>query len=364
MVRNTLPGHDYTEQSVFEVEKSTVFARSWFYAGLDQQVADAGQWITVDVAGESVIILRAGDGGLRAFFNVCRHRGSQICDGTAGRAEGVLMCPYHAWCYDFDGALVATPRVGQEEVDRSQLSLHPVHVEEWQGFLFVNLDRSTPMPLREWLAGQRDEPLNLERFDLGQLRLAVTTEAIVNANWKIIIENYCECLHCPTVHPELMDTVKAYRTGWVQEEGRDDGGVTLPPGGNSYSPLGLSTLTVMPTMNEVEANSIYGAMVFPNMFIDMAGTGLIASQLLPLGPHRTKVIAHYLFVADDVVRDDFDPSPVVDFSELVARQDFEVCERVQRGVSSSAFGQGVLAVKDEAVDVFVHRYLEARDGAR
>ena len=99
------------------------------------------------------------------------------------------------------------------------------------------------------------------------------------------------------------------------------------------------------------------------ILIDMAGTGLIASQLLPMGPDRTKVIAHYLFVAEDLVRDDFDPSPVVDFSELVARQDFEVAERVQRGVSSSAFGQGVFAVKDEAVDVFVQRYLEARDGA-
>jgi Rieske 2Fe-2S family protein len=295
---------------------------------------------------------------------VCRHRGSQICDGTSGKADRVLMCPYHAWCYDFDGALVGTPRVGREELDRSQLSLHPVHVDQWQGLVFVNLDRGAPMPLREWLAGQRDEPLNLERFDLGQLRLAVTTEAIVEANWKIIIENYCECLHCPTVHPELMDTVKAYRTGWVWEEGRDDGGVSLPPGGNSYSALGLSTLSVMPTMTELEANSIYGAMIFPNMFIDIAGTGAIVSQLLPQGPHLTKVIAYYLFVVEDIRREDFDPSPVVDFSELVARQDFQVSERVQRGVSSSSFDHGVLPQKDDAVYDFVERYLAARDGGR
>ena len=360
-MRKTLTGTDYTDMAVFTREKATVFAHSWYLAGLVEQVQLPGQWITVDVAGESVIVVCGGDGELRAFFNVCRHRGSQICDGASGQADRVLMCPYHAWCYDFDGQLVATPRVGREELDRSQLSLHRVHVESWSGLVYVNLDRGTPVPLREWLADQRDEPLNLDRFDLGQLRLGLTTEAVVKANWKIIIENYCECLHCPAVHPELMDTVKAYRTGWVAEEGRTDGGVTLPPGGNSYSPLGLSTLTVMPTMNELEANSIYGAMIFPNMFIDIAGTGAIVSQLLPLGPDSTKVIAYYLFVASDLDRPDFDPDPVVDFSELVARQDFEVSERVQRGVSSSTFDHGVLPEKDDAVFAFVERYLAMRN---
>lgn len=359
-MRSTLTGTDYTDSAVYAHERATVFAHSWYLAGLAQQVESPGQWITVDVAGESVIVICAADGELRAFFNVCRHRGSQICDGASGAADRVLMCPYHAWCYNFDGQLVATPRVGREELDRTQLSLRPVHVDRWQGLVFVNLDRGSPMPLRDWLSEQRDEPLNLERFELGQLRLAVTTEAIVQANWKVIIENYCECLHCPTVHPELMDTVKAYRTGWVWEEGRTDGGVSLPPGGNSYSPLGKSTLTVMPTMTPLEANSIYGAMIFPNMFIDIAGTGAIISQLLPLGPDTTKVIAHYLFVASDLDREDFDPSPVVDFSELVARQDFEVAERVQRGVSSASFDHGVLPEKDDAVYAFVERYLAAR----
>ena len=361
--RHTLPGPDYYDDAVYQVERTRIFNRSWFYACRADRISEAGQWVTVDVAGESVFVMRGDDGELRGFYNVCRHRGSQLCDGASGQTKGVIMCPYHAWCYDLTGKLVATPRVGADEVDRDALSLWPVHVDQWQGFVFVNLDRETPAPLRESLGAQYDEPLSFERFDLAGLRVGHMTESTIAANWKIAIENYSECLHCPTVHPELIEAVPAYRTGWVFDDNRTDGGVALATGGNSYSADPNKRLTPLSTMTEEEASSVYGASIFPNMFLDIAGGSAVATCLIPEGPTQTRVVTEYLFLPGDMARDDFDASPVIDFCELVAGQDYTVCERVQRGVQSRAFTHGVYPAKDEYVYQFNQRYLARRDGS-
>ena len=189
------------------------------------------------------MVLRGDDGELRAFYNVCRHRGSRLREEANGSDKGTIMCPYHAWCYDLKGDLVVTPKVGADEIDRSKLSLWPVHLDVWQGFVFVNLIKGSPRPLRETIGGAYDDMLGFERFEMDQLRIGASSEWIVEANWKILIENYNECLHCPTVHPELVDVIPAYRKGWVFEEGRDDGGVTLASGG-TYAP-GVDTLPLL-----------------------------------------------------------------------------------------------------------------------
>ena len=361
MDRHTLPGRDYHDPEVFERERQRIFLRSWFCAGRSEQAADPGQWFTIDVVGESILVLRGDDGALRAFYNVCRHRGSRLRDERSGFDKGTLMCPYHAWCYDMKGDLVVTPKVGEDELDRSQLSLWPVHVDEWQGFVFVNLDKQTPRALRDVIGDSYDEMLSFERFEMDTLRIGATSEWIVEANWKILIENYNECLHCPTVHPELVEAIPAYRKGWVFEEGRDDGGVWLASG-SSYTADGQSSIPVLPTMNEVEARSVYGGTIFPNVMIDISGTGVVVTQLIPLGPTRTHQVAMYLFHPDAIAAPDFDPSPLVEFGELVGGQDNAVCERVQKGVQSQAFSHGVYPEKDEYVYQFTQVYLQAREG--
>ena len=359
--RNTLPGRDYIDPAIFALERENVFFKSWFYAGRAEQAEVLGQWFTIDVAGESVIVMRDDAGQLQAFYNVCRHRGSRLCDDAAGHSHGAIVCPYHNWCYNHQGDLIATPRIEEDELDREQLSLWPVYVDVWQGFVFVNLSKEKPTPLRDSLATHFDEPLRFERFELDKLRIGHRVETIVNANWKIVMENYLECLHCPNVHPELIDTIETYQTGWVIEEGRDDGGVSLPPGGTGYTLGGKSPLSVMPSMTELEVNSIYGGAIPPNLTLDIGATGVMVIQLLPISPLQTKVIDTYLFNAVDVAKLDFDPSPVSDFNELVAKQDFAVCERVQKGVASRAFKHGTLAEKDIFVYEFIQRYLKLRD---
>jgi len=359
--RYTLPGRDYIDPAIFTLERENVFFKSWFYAGRAEQVEASGQWFTIDVVGESVIVMRNDVGDLQAFYNVCRHRGSKLCDDAAGHSHGAIVCPYHNWCYSHQGALIATPRIEEDELDRSLLSLWPVYVDVWQGFVFVNLSAEKPISLRESLATHFDEPLRFERFELDKLRIGHRVETIVNANWKIVMENYLECLHCPNVHPELVETIETYQTGWVIEEGREDGGVSLPPGGTGYTQGGKSPLSVMSSMTELEVNSIYGGAIPPNVTLDIGATGVMVIQLLPISPMQTRVVDTYLFNAVDVAKSDFDPSPLSDFNELVAKQDFAVCERVQKGVASRAFSRGTLAEKDIFVHEFVQRYLKQRD---
>jgi len=362
-VRATLPGTDYVDPAVFELERERIFFKRWYYLGRADALAEPGDYVVYDVAGESIVVVCGKDRVLRGFYNVCRHRGSRLCEPESGHVRGAIKCPYHAWTYSLDGRLIGTPMVAEEEVDRSSLGLWPVTADVWAGFLFVNFSES-PEPLVDTLAAEPESPLPLERFGpLGELRVGHRTVVDVSANWKVHVENFNECLHCPTVHPELVAVVPAYRRGDVLEEGRDDGGVAITDGGTSLTRTGRSSLPVMPGFEEHEATSIYSIFVFPNMFLDISPTSAIATCLHPRGPEKTTVVTEYLFRQEVLDDPDLDPTEVIEFNELVNEQDFVVCERVQRGVRSRAFTHGVYARKDELPYAFNQRYLALRETA-
>ncbi len=362
-VHYTLTGHEYRSWEVFERERETLFWREWFYAGRSELVSKPSDRLVSDVAGESILLVRDREGGLHAYHNVCRHRGSQLCDeGCSTGAPGGITCPYHAWSYSLDGRLIGTPHVGKDEVDRDSMSLWRVTVAEWEGGMFVSL-ADEPEDLRSWLGRQVHEPLRFEQHRLGNLRIGHRTVSEVEANWKILIDNYNECLHCPKVHPELVELIPIYKTGSVMDPARTDGGVALAPGADSFTLSGRSWLPLLDGMGDSEANAYFGAAVFPNMFIDVTGTSAIITTLIPRGPTHTSVVSEYLFVAESVDDADFDPLPVVEFSELVAHQDYEVCERVQRGVSSRAFTKGVYADKDSLAHEFNEWYRAVMGGS-
>src|SRR3954453_9847690 len=229
-IRNTLPGMAYHSEESYAVDTERVFYRNWVYVGRAERVAGPGDWMRVEPADESLLVVRGKDEQLRAFYNVCRHRGSRICDDEQGSVRSHLRCPYHAWGYALDGTLVTPPMVEKDEVDRPSTSLWPVPLDVWEGFVFVNLSREEPRPLLEDLADQQDDVLELARVGLSQLRIGHVTTVDVQANWKILLENYNECLHCPTVHPELVSVIPAYRKGSIFEDGRTDGVVSLADG--------------------------------------------------------------------------------------------------------------------------------------
>lgn len=359
----TLTRDDYCSPDVFAAERERFFNGGWFYACHADSLPPSHRRV-VDVAGESVIVTRDAAGVLHAHANVCRHRGSRLCDAAEGGAPtpGAIRCPYHAWTYSLDGSLRATPRV-EDALDRSTIALWRHHVAEWNGLIFVSLADSPPA-LAEWLADHTPDLATFDALRIDALVVGARTETVVRANWKIIVENYLECLHCAVVHPELVEILPLYSTGHVVDPARSDGAVELAAGGNSFTADGHSKLSVLPGTAPHEVNVYRGCAVFPNVLLDVTGTSASLTSLFPIDQSTTVVAAEYLFAADDVRSADFDPAPVVEFSELVGRQDYEVCERVQRGVASRAFTTGILTDKDRFVAEFIAHYRATFAAAR
>ena len=357
-IRETLPGAAYHSDETWALDKERVFYGNWIYVGRAERVARTGAWMRVEIADESVLVVRGKDDELRAFYNVCRHRGSRICDEESGEVRTHLRCPYHAWGYALDGTLVTTPMIEKDEIDRESTSLWPVHLDVWEGFVFVNLSREEPRPLLEHLADQMDDPLALAKYGLAELRIGHVTTNEVQANWKIVIENYNECLHCPTIHPELVAVVPAYKKGDIFEAGRQDGGVSLADGRTAIVDDPRLRLPLLPGFKkEGDPESYYGALVYPTMFLDVDGSSCLATAVFPTGPQSCLLVTEYLFSPEALDDPDFDPSPVVEFNERVTAQDNEACARVQRGVTSRTFDHGVFPAKDGWVYEFDQRYL-------
>jgi Rieske 2Fe-2S family protein len=208
--------------------------------------------------------------------------------------------------------------------------------------------------LERWTPSFRD----FDDIPVAEYRLGAHTETLVAANWKILVENYNECLHCAVVHPELVDIIPLYRTGHVVDPDRDDEIVDLRPGARALTSDGRSALSTLPGIEPTPEYS--GLAFFPNLEFDLTPTNLALTGLFPIAPDQTLVVADYLFAPADVERPDFDPSAEVDFNELVGAQDYAVCEMVQRGVSSRSFAGGGLTAKDAYVAEFVQRYLDMR----
>jgi Rieske 2Fe-2S family protein len=355
-LRPTLSSADYCDPAVFDLERGRIFHRGWMYVCHVDGIP-AGTKRVFDLAGESVVLTRDVDGTLHAFANVCRHRGAQLCDAAMSEAtKGSIRCRYHAWTYALDGALRATPRV-DDDFDRGEYGLWAYHVDVWNGMVFVSV-AAEPPALTAWLAELSPNTSLFEHLPVATYRIGARTEAVVQANWKIIVENYAECLHCAVVHPELVDLIPIYQSGDVVDPADPTAPVTFAAGNTAFTASGATDLSVLPGLDGTPEYD--GVAVFPNVFFDLTPTVLALTAIFPIAADRSLVVGEYLFHADDVARPGFDPTPEVEFNELVGAQDYAVCEMVQRGVASKAFTSGALTRKDEYVADFVARYLDTR----
>ena len=335
-----LPGRDYYDDTVWQRERETVFRNSSFCVGRTQEMPNSGDYLAREVAGTSVLAVRGKDGQVRAFYNVCRHRGSMLCDEGAGSTKGAFSCPYHNWVYDLEGKLIGTPNVQAGDFDRSDYPLRSVACDVWEGFVFVHLG-AEPRPLLDQLADEPDGPLEYERYAVGELRVGRRIVYEVKANWKIIHDNFNECLHCPGVHPELTALVPMYRKGMVFDPDRPDLGAELADGRTTFTLSGTSPLPTLPQLTELDVRTYWGYSVFPNVMMNLLSTGAMVYTLYPRGPAHTTIVSEYLFRPETIEAAEFDCSDMVEFLDLVSVQDWSVCERAQRGVSSPGFIQGV-----------------------
>lgn len=368
----TLPKRFYFSEDIHAQEKERIFWREWFCAGREEQVANAGDYLVLDVAGESVLVVRGKDGALRAFYNVCRHRGSRLMParsdepgsqeslGPDGTLASGIRCPYHAWTYALDGGLRTAPFLTEEnEFFKDEFALYPVGLETWGGFVFLHL---TPGELgasgRHLIAQLEGVPERLRRYPLTELRTARRIVYDVGANWKVIVENYNECYHCGGVHPELCDIVPDFK----KAGGGDldwENGIPHKDGAFTFSFSGKTSRPPFPGLSDEEKVRHKGELVYPNFMLSLSADHVAAFTLWPHGPLRTTVVCDFLFHPAAVANADFDPSDAVDFWDLVNRQDWAICENVQRGMDSRIFEYGYYAPM-ESWSLDIRRYIGER----
>jgi choline monooxygenase len=324
-------------------EGERIFARAWQYVGHSGQVAEAGSFFA-SVAGQiPVVVTRARDGELRAFANVCRHRGHVLASG-AGRRE-TLQCRYHAWTYELDGRLRAAPRTEREPgFDADELSLERLALETWGPFVFVNAAPDPP-PLAEALG---PVPAQLgELLDVDALEFRFRTEFQLEANWKVACENFLECYHCAVAHPGFTAAVDvspdAYR---LETEGLTSSQFgPLRGGGRSFLADG-----------ELPRSQFH--FVWPNFGINVfpGRPNLSCGPIVPTGPERTGRFLDYFFAADVDQRwiDD-----LVEFDDQIGREDRVLVEGVQRGMRAGVLAEGRVLTESEKLVAHFQRLTRA-----
>ena len=346
-----LPRELYVDPDAWVVERDRVLSAEWSCVGRvdDLGLASPRRAAVVEMWGESLILTSDEAGTLHAAYNVCRHRGSQIFPTEPGSeasscAASSLRCPYHSWTYALDGSLLKAPHT--DGVDPAQFALHPVEVDTWEGFVFARL-----VPSTETLATSVERPSRtLANYRIGDLVTGATYTYDVAANWKVIAENYNECYHCGPVHPELTRLVPSFGGGGV---GIDwDAGVPHREGAWTFTMTGTTNRAPLPGLDEDERVRHKGELVYPNLMLSCAADHVAAFVLRPLAVDRTRIDCVLLFARDAVAAADFDPSDAGDFWDLVNKQDWAICESVQRGMSSRAYTHGWFApMEDDSADI-------------
>jgi Rieske 2Fe-2S family protein len=366
VLTRTLPAACYLDDDVWAAERERIWFRQWVAVVRTHDLPTVGARAVVDLAGESVIVVRAED-GLRAFYNVCQHRGAELIDrdSPCGTTAAVIRCPYHGWTYSLDGRLRATPFFDSPATPAGEpIRLRRLAVADWGGFVFLRDadgggDRSHPAGE---LAGQLGAVAErVRRYPLAELRPGLTLRYDIAANWKVIAENYNECYHCAPVHPELCGLVPAFRRGGVGLEWPD--GIPHRDGAWTLTMTGTSARRPFAGLDEHERTRHKGELVYPNLLLSLSAEHVAAFVLVPHGPRETTVVCELLFHPDELDSASFDPSDAGDLWDLVNRQDWAICERVQRGMSSRGWGGGWFApMEDEAADIS-RWYRRLMDGA-
>lgn len=316
----TIPARWYVDDGVHGFERDAVFARTWQHVGHVSEIPTAGDHLVASVAARPVLIVRGHDGTVRAFYNVCRHRGGPVAP-KAGHPD-MLQCRYHGWTYRLDGMLRGVPHFNRTELfDKKDYGLLPVRLETWQGLLFVNLDAEAG-PLEAELAGiaERLSPMRLDT-----LRFTSRVDYEARCNWKVYVDNYLEGYHVPHVHPELCSLYdfQAYRTELFERYSLQVG-----PLSGAETPYGVS-----------EGEALYYC-VFPNLMLNVLPGRLQTNVVVPLDACRCRIEFRYYYADPESERGRAIAAEDAAFSDAVQDEDIEVCERVQEGLESGVYDRG------------------------
>ncbi len=356
----TLPAAAYQSQDLFDWEREHIFNQQWVCLGRKDDLLDKMQVRSLDHGGETILLARDDLGIVRGFSNVCRHRGHPLVEVGDAIDVRLIRCPYHSWSYRLDGSLRAAPTLTQSpNFDMSAWPLMNLRVEEWLGWIFLDLSGSAPS--LEDTFGNLAEVLT--PYEPERLQMVTRHSYEIAANWKLVVENYHECYHCTSIHPELCQ-------------------VTPPDSGEDIAPSGLWCGGTMILKDHAVTMSLSGASqgvnfrglrpgqerevlylgAYPNLLISPHPDYVMTHRIVPLAPGRTFIECDWLFAPESIGKDGFDPAYAVDFWDITNREDWNVCENVQRGSANRGFRPGPLSPWESTNYQFLNMVGQAYQG--
>jgi choline monooxygenase len=341
---STIPAPWYVDSRIAELESKTVFSKSWLLVGRANQVEKPGQFVTANVAGEPIVVVRGQDGVLRGFFNVCRHHAAAVVTEPCGQAS-ILHCPYHGWNYGLDGSLKGMPEFeGVKNFDRQKNGLLPVKADTWEGFAFVNLDPQAAA-LKDFLGGlvKRVAPLGLSKLHYFDRRVYD-----IHCNWKVFVDNYLDGgYHVPHLHKGL-NSVLDYKQYTIENEDR----YCL-----QSSPM-VSGTEDAATATTRKGDRAWYFWQYPNLMINHYQGYMDTNLVLPVDVDHCRVIFDFYFAEVGQAHSEYNQQSVA-VGARVQEEDLGICEAVQQGLKSRAYKAGRLSVRREAGEHLFHRLLAA-----
>ena len=339
-MHTTLPRRFYADPAFYHAELERFYFHRWLCAGRADQIPNAGDYFTRTLSDENVIVTRDTRGAIHALFNVCRHRGTRLCEQAEGHFVERIQCPYHNWTYDLEGRLLAAPHM-PPGFRKDDYPLHRAGCDVWDGHIFVYLgqERQDGRPdLRDQLA---DLPARFAPWAMGDLRLGRRIVYEVKANWKLIVLNYNECLHCPNLHPELNKLHHYLGAENVAPTACYCGGAMgFRDGVETMSIDGKRRRAYLPGLDDAQRRQVAYFAIYPNLLLSLHPDYVMTHTLWPRAHDRSEIICEWHFHPTELARPDFDAHDVVEFWDLTNRQDWWISEQSQAGINSRIYEPG------------------------
>ena len=389
---HTLPAPFYLSKEIHDLDIAEIFSKHWIFAAVEPDIAEPGDYFRVDIGHNSVIIVRDDDMNIKAFHNVCRHRGSQLCDDAKG-SVGNIVCPYHQWTYDLSGKLIYNEHMG-EDFDKSEHNLKPVHVGNIAGLLFICLSDNPPADFEDMK--QAMEPY-IAPHRLADCKVALQEDIIEHGNWKLTMENNRECYHCVANHPELLASMYEFGFGYQPspenaakvQEFRD----LIETEGARWATCGLPSSEIdlldgcatayrtqrLPLEKAGESQTMDGKVASrkllgkltqrnlgglsfwtqPNSWHHFMSDHIVTFSALPIDAEHTLVRSTWLVHKDAVEGVDYDIKRLSEVWRATNKQDSNLVERTQRGVKSDQYEPGPYSpYTEELVEKFTNWYIQ------
>ncbi|HSL27491.1 MAG TPA: aromatic ring-hydroxylating dioxygenase subunit alpha [Acidimicrobiia bacterium] len=358
----TLPAEAYRSPEVFAWEQDFIFSAGWMCLGRTDELLQPGQLRAIAHGPETFLLARDAAGAVRGFSNVCRHRGHPLMEVGDPVDARLIRCPYHAWSYRFDGSLRAAPTLAQvPDFDQNEWPLTAVRVGEWLGWLFLDLSGEAD-PLDGTYANLAEV---LAPYEPGRLVRMARHPYEIAANWKLVVENYHECYHCTSIHPELCQVTPVDSGLDISPSGLWCGGtMVLKDHAVTMSLTGESAGTNFRGLAPGADRNVVYVGLWPNLLISAHPDYVMTHRLVPLAPDRTLIECDWLFPPEASARAGFGPGYAVDFWDITNREDWTACENVQKATANRGFRPGPLSPWESTIYQFLHMVGQAYRGRK